>query len=252
MADGQSFDLIRGRLSRIYQRSMLGDQSQDLTDIAFAPRDWGRAFRTEVTPVVALGGKGGQVELWDLGNYDDPRDDQHLVPPIKLSLPNPGKKDRWISRVRFNHKGRMLAFASGDTSSVDPGDRGGAWVWTGPESPGGQADLRLLEGDPDTGPVADIAFSPDGTIVATAGSRKLDAGSKSSLNGVWSGVVHCYNPKTGELLHKFALPGPARSVAFDRLGRRLVVASGDTSGALPHAPGQVVVCDWRRFLKTCH
>ena len=40
--------------------------------------------------------------------------------------------------------------------------------------------------------------------------------------------------------------GPAQSVAFDRRGERLAVASGDRDGTNPDLPGQVAVIDLKR------
>ena len=223
----------------------------EITDVAFAPREWGRALRRKETyPVVALGGAKGQVELWDLGDYDDPGDDKLLsdLPPIKPDLPNPGKTGRWISRVVFHPGGRtMLAFATGYTSSVDGTDRGGAWVWIAPESPGGKGQTLSLGNNSD-GPVADIAFSPDGKLIAVAGFRKLDAMKLGhepdpKKDGVWEGTVQVFETETLKPRYQGTVKGPAQSVAFDRRGERLVVASGDRNGTYPDLWGQVVVFD---------
>ena len=127
-------------------------------------------------PIVAVGGRDGLVELWDLGDYDNPDDDESKS-VIKPPLAGPAKSG-WVNRIVFAPAGRMLAFCTGDTASANPEDRGSAWVWTAPESPGGQGDLHPLETERDSGPVADIAFSPDGASVATASSRAKGGGSK--------------------------------------------------------------------------
>ena len=242
--------LIRRALSKVNQRSQLGDGSLEITDVAFAPRDWGLNLRRVKTfPVVALGGQKGQVELWDLGDYNDPGDDRLLsdLPPIKPDLPNPGKTGRWISRVVFHPKDQnVLAFATGDTSSVDGADRGGAWVWIAPE-PGGEGRTLPLGNNSD-GPVADIAFSPDGKFIAVAGFRKLDAmklghAPDREKDGVWEGTVQVFETKTWMSCYQGTVQGPAQSVKFDRRGERLVVASGDRNNTYPDLSGQVVVVD---------
>jgi len=248
--DGTS-TLIRRALSMVHQRSQLGDGNLEITDVAFAPREWGLALRRkESYPVVSLGGAKGQVELWDLGNYDDPGDDKLLsdLPPIKPVLPNPGKTGRWISRVVFHPGGRtMLAFATGYTSSVDGTDRGGAWLWIAPDSPGGKGQTLSLGNNSD-GPVADIAFSPDGKLIAVAGFRKLDEMKlwhkpDPKKDGVWEGTVQVFETETLKPRYLGTVKGPAQSVAFDRRSERLVVASGDRNNTYPDLWGQVVVVD---------
>jgi WD40 repeat protein len=248
--------LIRRALSTVYQRSQLGDGNLELTDVAFAPRQWGRALRRkENFPVVALGGRSGRVELWDLGDYDDPKDDQVLLglPPIEPNPSDPKETGRWISRVVFHPGARtMLAFATGYPSSVQSNDRGGAWVWIAPESAGGKGQTLPLGKNSD-GPVADIAFSPDGKRIAVAGFRKLDAMKLGhepdpDKDGVWEGTVQVFDTDTRKPLFDppVTVKGPAQSVAFDRRGERLVVATGDRNNATNPSlklPGQVVVLD---------
>ena len=247
----RTLTLIRRALSKVHQRSQLGDGNNEITDVTFAPREWGRALRRkESYPVVALGGNQGQVELWDLGDYDDPGDDKLLsdLPPIKPVLPNPGKTGRWISRVVFHPGGRtMLAFATGNTSSVQGNDRGGAWVWIAPQRADGKGQTLSLGKNRD-GPVADIAFSPDGKLIAVAGFRKLDAMKLGhepdpKKDGVWEGTVQVFETETLKPRYQGTVKGPAQSVAFDRRGERLVVASGDRNNTYPDLWGQVVVVD---------
>jgi WD40 repeat protein len=231
---------IRNALSHLTHRSQLGPYNESVNEVAFAPRSWVDAvWKGTAGPVVAVGGRDGLVELWDMGDYDNPDDDKSKA-VIKPPLVNPGKSG-WVNRIVFAHAGRMLAFCTGDTASVNAADRGGAWVWTAPELPDGQGHLHPLESDSDTGPVADVAFSPDGATVATAGSRGAGSANKPAVDGVWQGVVRVYDAPTRKLLYEFTLKGPARSVAFDRKGRRLVAASGDASGDHTNLPGQVVV-----------
>jgi WD40 repeat protein len=231
---------LRNALSHITHRSKLGPYLGSVNEVVFAPRNWGVTFRKGSTsPVVAVGGRDGLVELWTLGDYDDPDDDEVLrrINPI---LSNPGPSGKWVNRIVFSPTGRMLAFCTGDVTSVNPTDRGSAWVWTEPELPDGPGKLSLLERDSDAGPVADVTFSPNGALVAIAGSRKLGGRINPAVDGIWSGLVRIYQAETAKLVHEFPLKGPARSVTFDRRGQRLVAASGDANGVYPNLPGHVV------------
>ncbi len=233
---------IRNALSHLTHRSKLGPYQKEVNEVVFAPKSWGDAlWKGNTSPVVAVGGRDGYVQLWNLGDYDNPNDDKSFR-AIKPLVENPGQSQLWVNRIVFAPAGRMLAFCTGDATSVNRADRGGAWTWTAPESPDGQGDLRQLETDPDCGPVADIAFSPDGAFLATAASRPVGGASKPAADGVWEGVVRVFAVATGKRLREFPpLEGPARSVVFDRRGERLVAASGDTSGVRPNQPGAVVV-----------
>jgi WD40 repeat protein len=246
--DDNSPDLIRGTLARVYQRGQLGDYSQEVTDVTFAPRDWGSTLRRVPSIVVALGGKGGKVELWDLHNYDDPTDDE-LLRTIRPDLPSPGKTGRWVSRVAFDPRGRMLAFATGDISSSDAADRGGAWVWVVPKDAGGEGEVRPL-GDNRSGPVSDIAFSPGGDWIAIAGNEPMSGGN-TVRDGVWAGTVRIFDAAT--LKPRYDKPvtvkGPAQSVVFDSRGERIAVASGDVNGSSPDLPGEVAVIGLKTWAK---
>jgi WD40 repeat protein len=246
--DATAQDQMRGTLARVYQRSQLGDFNQEVNEVAFAPRDWGSSLRGVPSIVVAVGGKDGKVELWDMRNYDDPTDDV-LLRTIKPDLPSPGKSGRWVSRVAFDPKGRMLGFTTGDVSSSDAADRGGAWVWLVPAKAGDPGEVRPL-GDNDSGPVSDIAFSPRGERIAVAGFRRASGGDPAR-DGVWEGTVRVFDASTLKPTHAqpVSLKGPAQSVAFDRHGERVAVAAGDLNGGSPDLPGEVAVIDLKTWVK---
>jgi WD40 repeat protein len=243
--------VIRNTLSQINHRNKLGPYRDEVNEAVFAPSTWDPTPRKDFHPIVAVGGRDGQVDVWDLGDYNDPRDDRLLIPSIRPILPGTASKGLWISRIVFHPAGRRaLAFATGDPASTDPADRGGAWVWTAPDSADAPGCLLSLETGTASGPVADVAFSPDGMTVATAGRQKLDPAGDPSVDGAWVGFVHLFDSSTGTLLDKFSMNGPAQSVAFDRHGRRLVAASGDRNGTYPDLPGQVVVYELKTRTKT--
>ncbi len=184
--------VIRKTLSQVNHRSLLGPYRDEVNEVVFAPSRWGGALRKEFHPVVAVGGRDGQVDLWDLGDYNNPEDDE-LLWTINPDLPSPGKKGLWINRICFAPNGRQtIAFATGDPASVDSADRGGAWIWSVGDPSRVEGELHPLEIDADSGPVADVVFSPDGGWVATAGRRKLGPESHPDVDGVWSGIVRIY------------------------------------------------------------
>ena len=97
------------------------------------------------------------------------RRDDRLLRTIKPDLPNPGKKGRWVSRVVFDPGGRMLAFATGDSTSVDPADRGGAWVWLVPESTGRRGSAFVPWATTAPGPSLMSPSAPAAESIAVAG-----------------------------------------------------------------------------------
>ena len=248
--DHHTQDSIRNTLSHLRLRSKIGPYKDQVNDVMFAPKTWGRALRpgtdqNATHPILALARRSGALELWDLRNYDDPSDDVLLVPSIVPPFANNGGSMRSINRIAFDPEGKSLAFTTGDTSSVNPEDRGSAWVWVAPESAGGHGELYPLQIDSDSGPVADVAFSPDGRYLAVAAFRRIEQRIDHDNSGIWAGSFRLYDAKTFKPIDSEGIPvkGPAQSLAFDRTGRLLVVASGDRNGNKPKLPGQVVVYD---------
>src|SRR6185369_15078526 len=82
----------------------------------------------------------------------------------------------------------------------------------GSPDPNRPQNLYLLTYDADTGFVYSVAFSPDGTRMATASGDE---------------TARLWNATTGELLA--VLPGAARSVVFFLDGRHLATAGGNTA-----------------------
>jgi WD40 repeat protein len=251
--DEHTQDSIRNSLSRVRHRAKFGPYGEPVSKVVFAPSGWGGPLRKALDPkgahpMLAFGRRDGKVELWDLGDYDDPTDDKPVVPGFGPSTADASSSALWINQIVFDPRenGRTIAFTTGNTSSVNLDDRGSAWVWIAPESPDGQGELRALKAEPDSGPAADISFSPDGSLLAVAHFVPGRAGAAGTgAATTWSGIARLY--RTVSLRSSdhapVAVAGPAQSVAFDRSGDRLVVASGDRNGNHPNLPGQVVVYD---------
>jgi len=235
-------DVLRNSLAELNHRSTLGTYSKPANQVAFAPRSWGAVLRKGPSPILAVAGQDGQVDLWDLHNYDDPNDDERVVPSIKPPPGDAAGSGRRINRIVFDPTGSKLVFCTGDTTSVIPEDCGGsAWMWIAPSTPSGASELRPLVTSQDTGPIADIAFSRVGKTIASAGCQPLAAAKATGPSRVWQGDIRVFDGETGHLLRQFTLVGPGRSVAFDSTGLRLVAASGDTNGVDPSLPGEVRV-----------
>ena len=258
--DGTIAALTRPILSHLYQRSELDDRAAivarpedanakqgDVTQVAFAPtRAPGAPVVTGVAtgPRVVLGGKGGLVRLWDLGDAGRP-DDEKLVAELKLAETTDRGGDSnvntEITRLAFDREGGRVAIATGDVSSADTRSRGGAWIWEPEARPDGLGTWRFLTGH--EGPVADIAFSPNNEQVATASYCLRSGAGSASDSDPWDGVVKLYGVKTGGLERDYRVNGRANHVAFDRTGRRLVVATGNVNGTDAKARGRVIVID---------
>jgi WD40 repeat protein len=174
----------------------------DLDDPAAAADILGKS-RGEVRAVdfdpegvtLAAGSRDGTVQLW---NALDP-----AASPRVLST---GGDE--VMAVAFSLDGRMIAaggggagqpaatYASDEQAGIAPETRGTLWIW----------DMGDLEADPvvlqgHTNPVRDLAFSPDGTILASA--------SDDQTVRLWDVTI----PEAGPVVLK-GFPGPVWSVAI--------------------------------------
>ena len=74
---------IRNALTHLTHRSKLGPYKKEVNEVVFAPQRLGRRpleRNHEHEPVVAVGGRDGYVQLWNLGDYDNPNDDKSFKP----------------------------------------------------------------------------------------------------------------------------------------------------------------------------
>jgi WD40 repeat protein len=255
--DGTIAAPIRPILSRAHQRSELDHSRAALAPrgalstqgearaVSFAPAELTKGSGSgAVPPCVAVGGTRGLVRVWDLGDPTDPGDDRCVseldlsrsvdrggTPPVNLD----------VRRLAFDAEGRCLAIATGDHLSR-PGESGGeAWIWEHAAGTAGKPACLRLAVFP--GPVADTAFSPDGTQVAIAGRCPSEDGG-SPAPATWDGVVAVYDRATAALKGRHRIRGePANNVAFDRTGQWLAAACGDANEFNPKRRGGVVVVD---------
>lgn len=115
----------------------------------------------------------------------------------------------WINSLAFSPDGKRLAAGTGRLPNGDPSVQNGVWVWdTGTNA--------QIAGIPFAAPVAGVAFSPDGSIIAAATTDN---------------AVHLWSLATNAELA--SLPGSVsttmrvRTVAFSPNGTQLAVMGGD-------------------------
>ena len=157
---------------------------------------------------IFTGGYAGEVHVWDLSTLDMVR----TIPAF------PSSHERyidWVWSIAVSPDGATIAVSgteriirifdveSGDAVSTLSFDAG-----EGPGAPGAGEELA--------GVTWVVAFSPDGSLLATASQ---------------DGVARLWNPATGELVRRLTGHGAAVDfVAFDPDGTRLLTGSDDGTG----------------------
>jgi G protein beta subunit-like protein len=147
--------------------------------------------------VAALGAAVGAVDAADPAND---------AAPGGATL---GASTRWVIAADTSRDGQTIVTAGGDSLLYRPGD---VIAWKAADG----TRLGEFAGHPTT--VWGVKFSPDGTLLATAGY--------DGLVRIWD--VATRQPKRDLEKHK----GWVRAVAFSPDGARLVTASSDTTARL--------------------
>jgi RNA polymerase sigma factor (sigma-70 family) len=204
---------------------------------AFAKRPcraYAAAFASDDT-LICAGGEGNTVRLWDLtqgketlsGRGHQGRVDAVAFAPdgktlatgssdrtVRLWDPATGKELRRLAHaeavqaVVFSPRGRVLASA---------GQGGQVHLW----NPATGRELRRLAKQP--GAIYSLAFSPDGTLLASAGGLVFSPEGKPLVSP--GDILHLWRVADGKELFRFAAQqSPAFGVAFSPDGKTL--ASG--------------------------
>ncbi|MFE5947865.1 trypsin-like peptidase domain-containing protein [Streptomyces sp. NPDC056480] len=149
------------------------------------------AFSPDGT-TLATGGDGGTVRLWSV-----------RTGKLRTTLTN---RTEEVSSVVFSPDGATLAVASADSHLNEEGEGKKLWLWNvGSDSPRVTHTIDIES-------VRTMAYSPDGTTLATGGSR----------------TVQLRDVKTGELRRTLTGDrGYVTSVSFSPDGNTLAVGSDD-------------------------
>lgn len=185
---------LRHILTRTHQRLVIDDSKTALTDLAFHPD--GRH--------VAFVGQDGSAQLWDIGDADNPNDDEQIdtLPPDFESLSPTRISTSRINRIRFNATGSLLVVVCGNPTKAGPIDQGSARIWR-PKGIGREESsyTRLPN---HTGPVTDAAFSPDQRFLVT-----------TSVQEDRSGLLQVFSVETGKpACEALSIPEIANCVSF--------------------------------------
>jgi WD40 repeat protein len=164
----------------------LSGQTSPVTSLAVSPNQ-----------ILAVAGQDGVVHLWHIVTR------QQVGPPLNGS-------GLGFTEVAFSPDGRILAVASGDGTIR-------LWDTVNERQVGPPITLAALPSGT-TSPavyIAEMAFSPDGRILATVGQ---------------SGAVLLWDVITGQLIRQFTASSPVAQVAFSPDGR--ILATVGQSGAV--------------------
>jgi WD40 repeat protein len=134
----------------------------------------------------------------------------------------PGALNRLLRRGLL-----VVSLATGMTACL-PGGAGGAWVKAAEREQAGTSQpplARTFSGH--TAYVQGVAFSPDGTRLASASG---------------DGTLRLWGAATGEVQRTFRVQSPVNAVAFSPDGTRLASASSDHSLRLWDVPTGEVLC----------
>jgi WD40 repeat protein/tetratricopeptide (TPR) repeat protein len=162
---------------------------------------------------LASAGEDGMVKVWDAATGQETLAFQHASAATlsddrkQLVFSHDGKRLMTVGLTPlFSHDGRRLRFKGIGVGYDGIGEDGRVKVW---DAATGQATLTL-RGQP--GAVKSVAFSPDGSLIASASS---------------DGTARLWDAATGQQTLALRHTGPVWSVAFSPDGRRIASISSD-------------------------